>query len=37
MYTEEGRAIMERVWAETLNECEFAGVKDIVKTMSTRN
>jgi hypothetical protein len=30
MYTDEGRAAMDRLWAETLMEFEFAGIKGIL-------
>jgi hypothetical protein len=34
MYTEEGKAIQDQLWAETLQELEFAGVPKILKSMS---
>ena len=36
MYTAEGKAATERLWRETLEELEFAGVKDILRSMGVR-
>ena len=30
MYTEEGKKVAEQIWKETLEELEFAGVKQIL-------
>ena len=34
MYTSEGKRVMDRLWEETLQELEFAGVRDIVISRS---
>ena len=36
IYTAEGKAATERLWRETLEELEFAGVKDILRSMGVR-
>jgi hypothetical protein len=33
MYTENGKATIERLWQETLDEFEFAGVSSILASM----
>jgi phage baseplate assembly protein W len=34
MYTAEGKQVMQRLWDETLKELSFAGVGEIVQSMS---
>lgn len=36
MYTTEGKAITARLWEETLEELEFAGVRGILESMTSR-
>jgi hypothetical protein len=36
MYTPEGQKTTERLWEETLDELNFAGVKEIINSMSQR-
>ena len=33
MYTEEGRETAQRLWAETLEELEFGGVKEALSKL----
>ena len=37
MYTPEGKAAAERLWRETLEELDFAGVKEILRSMGMRD
>jgi hypothetical protein len=36
MYTPEGKKATDRLWKETLDEFEFAGVRSIIDSLSTR-
>jgi hypothetical protein len=33
LYTPEGKVLIERVWEETLDELDFAGVRQILESM----
>lgn len=33
MYTPEGKKTTDKLWEETLKEFEFAGVRDILKSL----
>ena len=36
MYTREGKAAADRLWRETLDELDFAGVREILRSMGVR-
>ena len=36
LYTAEGRKVTDQVWEETLDELEFAGARDILKSMKEK-
>lgn len=35
MYTAEGKRIMDQIWKETMSELEFAGVQEILGSISS--
>lgn len=36
MYTAEGKVVTARLWEETLEELEFAGVREMLESMMSR-
>lgn len=36
VYEPEGKVVIDRLWEETLDELEFAGVKGVLKDMQGR-
>lgn len=36
MYTTNGKATIERLWQETLDEFDFADIRDVLESMKKR-